>query len=87
VLLMYVGVTGDGGIADVGLPLRDDAHWRSVMHSYSEGVLPRGFFDRWLPCGAAQMRMMVRSRPVLAQSPPRGAAKPGSTGTDHRCLV
>ena len=38
VLLMYVGFTGGGGIADVGPPLRDDSHWRSVMHSYSEGA-------------------------------------------------
>ena len=75
VLLIYLGFTGDGGIADVGPPLRDDAHWRSVMRTSSEGVLPGGFFDRWLPCGPAQMRMMVRSRPVIAQSPPRGAIK------------
>ena len=73
VLLIYLGFTGDAGIADVGPPLRDDIHWRSVMHRYSEGVLPREFFDRWLPCGAAQMRMIVRSRPVPAQSPPRGS--------------
>ncbi len=38
VLLMSVGFTGGGGIADVGPPLRDDSHWRSVMHSYSEGA-------------------------------------------------
>ena len=74
VFLIYLGFTGDAGIADVGSPLRDDAHWQSVMHSYSEGVLPREFFDRWLPCGPAQMRMIVRSRPVLAQSPPRGSS-------------
>ncbi len=70
VLLVYLGFTGDNGIADVGPPLRDHAHWESVMRSYMEGVLPGGFLDRWLPCGKAHMKMIVRSRPALAQSPP-----------------
>ena len=70
VLLVFLGFTGDNGISDVGPPLRDHAHWESVMRSYTTGVLPAGFLDCWLPCGKAQMRMIVRSRPVLAESPP-----------------
>lgn len=73
VLLVYLGFTGDNGIADVGPPLRDHAHWQSVMRAYIEGVLPDAFLDRWLPCGKAPMRLVVRSRPVLAQSPPAKA--------------
>ena len=69
VLLVYLGFTGDNGIADVGPPLRDHEHWQSVMHAYTAGVLPDRFLDRWLPCGKAQMRMIVRSRRVLEQSP------------------
>lgn len=70
VLLVYPGFTGDNGIADVGPPLRDHAHWESIMRAYMEGVLPDGFLERWLPCGKAHMKMIVRSRPALAQSPP-----------------
>jgi hypothetical protein len=69
VLLMYLGFTGDNCIADVGVPLQDKEHWQSVMCSYTQGVLPEGFLDQWLSCGKAQMRMIVRSRAVLEQSP------------------
>ena len=69
VLLVYLGFTGDNGIADVGPPLRDHEHWQSLMQAYTAGVLPDGFLERWLQCGEAQMRMIVRSRPALEQSP------------------
>ncbi len=69
VVLVYLGFTRDNGMADVGPPLRDPTHWQSLMRSYTAGVLPAGFIDRWLPCGKARMRMIVRSRPVLEASP------------------
>ncbi len=69
VLLVYLGFIGDDGIADVGPPLRDDGHWESVMKGYTARVLPAGFLGRWLPCGDAQMQMIVRSRRVQEQSP------------------
>ena len=69
VLLVYLGFIGDNGIANVGPPLRDHEHWQSVIRAYTGGVLPERFFDRWLPCGKAQMRMVVRSMTVLEQSP------------------
>jgi hypothetical protein len=69
VLLVYLGFIGDSGIANVGPPLRDHEHWQSVIRAYTGGVLPERFFDHWLPCGKAQMRMVVRSMKVLEQSP------------------
>lgn len=69
IVLIYLGFTGDSGTADVGPPLRDLGHWQSVMYSYTAGVLPEGFIDRWLPCGKAWMRMILRSRAVLEASP------------------
>lgn len=68
VLLVYLGFIGDNGIANVGPPLRDHDHWQSVMRAYTDRVLPEGFLDRWLPCGKAQMRMVLRSMTVLEQS-------------------
>lgn len=69
IVLIYLGFTGDSGIADAGPPLRDPVHWRSLMCSYTAGVLPETFIDRRLPCGKAGMRMIVRSRLVLEASP------------------
>jgi hypothetical protein len=68
VLLVYLGFAGDDGISNVGAPLRDDQQWQSAMRTYMDGFLPEGFLDRWIPCGKSQMRMIVRSRAVLAQS-------------------
>lgn len=82
ILLVYFGFTGDDGIAYVGPPLRDDAHWQSVMRRYTDGALPNGFLDRWLTCGPANMRLIVRSRPVLAQSP-RASSGSQRTGADR----
>jgi hypothetical protein len=71
VILVYLGFTGDEGIKDVGIPLRDHSHWEVIMHTYTEGVLPVGFVGRPLHCGKSYMRMLVRSRTVLEQSEPR----------------
>ncbi len=71
VILVTLGFTGDEGIKDVGIPLRDHIHWEAVMRTYTEGILPEGFVDRPLNCGKSYMRMLVRSRPVLEQSEPR----------------
>jgi len=70
VLLMYLGFTGDHGISYVGTPLRDGLHWQSAMRGYMAGVLPDGFLERWIPCGKAGMRMIVRSKAVFEQSSP-----------------
>ncbi len=69
VILVYLGFTGDRGISDVGPPIRDHAHWRSVIRCYTDGILPENFFDLWIPCGKAQMCMVARSLKVLEQSP------------------
>jgi hypothetical protein len=68
VILVYLGFTGDSGIADVGEPLHDDAHWRRVFEDHMNGVLPPEFLEREIDCGAASMHMLVRSRPVLEPS-------------------
>jgi hypothetical protein len=68
VILVYLGFTGDSGIADVGEPLHDDSHWHRVLEDHMNGVLPVGFLEREIDCGAASMHMLVRSRPVLDPS-------------------
>lgn len=68
IILVYLGFTGDRGIEDVGPSLRDHAHWESIIHSYTAGVLPDGFIGQRLHVGNSHMRMIVRSKPVFEQS-------------------
>lgn len=68
VILLYLGFTGDEGIADVGKPIKNDEHWKQMMREYTEGILPENFPDTALDCGNASMKMIVRSKTVLKQS-------------------
>ena len=34
-LLIYLGLFGDDAISNVGPPIRDSEHWRSVMQTYT----------------------------------------------------
>jgi len=70
VVLMYLGFTGDEGIAYVGEPIKNHAHWEKLMQLYTSGLLPKGFSERWVDCGPASFRMIVRSQHVLEPSFP-----------------
>jgi len=63
-LLVYLGFTGDTAMADQGAPIRDETHWDAVMKSHAAGILPDSFLDRWIPCGQAQMKMIIRYRSI-----------------------
>jgi hypothetical protein len=68
VVLLYLGFTGDKGIANVGEPFRDQAHWNQVFEEHAHGVLPAEFLEREIDCEGASMHLLVRSRPVLELS-------------------
>jgi len=70
-VLVYLGFTGDDGIADAGVPFSDDAHWRGIFGAYVHTIVPESTFERRIDCGAAPFWLLVRSRPVLEPSPPR----------------
>jgi hypothetical protein len=74
-IVIYLGFTGDTGIADTER-LRDDSHWQSVFADYAHGVVPQNMFDTKLECGSASMWLLMRSRPVLEPSPPPTPASP-----------
>ena len=81
VCLLYLGFTGDSGIADFAPPLVGDDHWRQVMQEHIIGVLPNDFIDRAIPIqGDRTMRMLVRSVPVLEVSPPAPQPHPKPDG-------
>lgn len=69
-VLVYLGFTGDGGIADAGEPFRSDEHWREAFMLHASSVLSPAFFHRPHSCGNASMQFIVRARPVLSHSVP-----------------
>lgn len=76
-ILVYLGFLGDSGIADVGSPLKDSAHWHEVFAAHAYPVVPRELFERRIDCGKASAWFLVRSRTVLEVSPlPTSGQKP-----------
>lgn len=70
-VLVYLGFSGDDGIADAGTPFTDSSHWKEVFAAYAHSVVPKDLFERRIDCGAAPAWFLVRSRPVIEASPPR----------------
>ena len=71
-ILVYLGFIGDNGIQDVGPYFENEPHWQETVRNYVAQVLPSGFLERLIPCGAATMQIILRSRAVLEPSPGKG---------------
>lgn len=71
VVLLYLGFTGDEGIADAGEPIRDDVHWQALFRDHALAVGVSSALERRLDFGAAPSWVLCRSRVVLERSPPR----------------
>jgi hypothetical protein len=69
VILMYLGFIGGTGLHDRKRYFESESHWQRTVQNYVAQVLPSGFLERAIPCGAATMRMIIRSRAVLEPSP------------------
>jgi hypothetical protein len=70
-VLVYLGFTGDSGIADAGEPLRDDAHWRSLLRSHAAGLGIAACIDQRFEFQGTPVWLVCRSRPVIELSAPR----------------
>lgn len=70
-VLVYLGFTKDEGISDAGAPFRDTADWQRAFAQYTEGHVPHRVLEQRLNFWEAPAWVLVRSRPVLEQSPPR----------------
>jgi hypothetical protein len=79
-VLVYLGFTGDDGIRDVGEPFTDHQDWCNAFAAYADAIVPRTIRERRLDLGAAPAWWLVRSRPVIGQSPSRRGARGNSTG-------
>ena len=75
VVLLYLGFTGDEGIADAGEPIRDDAHWQALFAGHARDVGVSSALERRLEFGAAPAWVLCRSRVVMESSPPRRSVR------------
>jgi hypothetical protein len=92
VVLVYLGFTGDGGIADAGQPFADDTDWLRAFAAYTSGVVPLGVFEQRLEIEGVPVWLLSRTRQVLESSPPRpsmstGAALPISKASQKRKIL
>jgi hypothetical protein len=76
-VLVYLGFTGDRGIADAGEPLSSDEHWQATFAGHLAKVCPLDILGAPVDAGAARFWVLVRSRAALEQSP---APEPGADG-------
>lgn len=68
-VIIYLGFTGDSGIADVGRPFRDEQDWRDVFARHLNELCPSPFAEQRIQVGPASFWILPRARPVLAISP------------------
>jgi hypothetical protein len=68
-VLVYLGFLGDEGIEDAGRHFRDRTDWETCLRAHARAVAPDALFEREIRCGPASMWALIRSRPVLEQSP------------------
>lgn len=71
VVLVFLGFTGDNGIADAGKPFSDEKHWQQAFWKHARLVVPHGVFERELTFDDGTAWLLLRSLPCLAVSPPR----------------
>ena len=69
-ILVYLGFTGDGGIADAGEPFKDAGHWKDTFLDHIREVVPETLLNRQVDCGAAPFWLLVRAREVMQSSTP-----------------
>jgi len=98
-ILVYLGFIGDEGIQDVGPNFRNETHWQEIVWDYMNPVLPSDLVERRIPCDAATMQLIIRSRSVLkpspekgvhmatAKLPPKSSARPPFRRSSRRCCT
>ncbi len=72
-VLLYLGFTGDVGIADAGAPFLDDADWQRAFGEYSASAWPSDLLGRRVDIGGTPVWVISTSRPVIEPSPRRSS--------------
>jgi hypothetical protein len=68
-VLVYLGFTGDQGIADAGELFDDDAHWQSTIRTHVATVCPPAVLDAPVDVAGTRFWILARSLRVSSQSP------------------
>lgn len=71
VVLVYLGFTGDEGIADAGRPFEDDADWQKAFTAHASPIISPSLFEQRLEIEGVPVWLLSRSLKVLEASPPR----------------
>ncbi|MHB8762299.1 MAG: hypothetical protein ACYC6J_07975 [Coriobacteriia bacterium] len=69
VVLLYLGFTGDEGIADAGEPFADDDEWHEVFQEHFAEVAPLSLLERRLEIQGTPVWILARSREAFEASP------------------
>ncbi|BCG48195.1 hypothetical protein GEOBRER4_n3073 [Citrifermentans bremense] len=75
VVLVYLGFTGDEGIADAGRPFADDADWQKAFTAHVSPIISQSLFEQRLEIEGVPVWLLSRSRKVLEVSPRRPYTK------------
>jgi len=71
VVLVYLGFTGDSGIADAGRPFADSRDWDEAFSKYAYKMVPPSMFERRLEVQGCPVWLLSRSCDVIEVSPSR----------------
>lgn len=71
-VVIYLGFTGDHGMAEQGEPLRDANHWRETVLDHTREILPKEFWEREISIQGTPLWLLIRARPCARQSAPIG---------------
>jgi len=77
---MYLGVTGDEGIKNVGKPIRDQEDWRGLVMGVQD-VVPPDMWDTEILVKGTRLQLLIRSLPCIRHSPSRMAGLEGDDAT------
>lgn len=74
-VLVYLGFAGDQGIADAGLPFRDDQHWKGTFKNHLRDLSAEPLCETRNTAGDVPFWLLARLRPVIEPSPARTGRK------------
>jgi len=61
VVLLYLGFTGDSGMAEVGMPFANDEHWQRVFRTHAKNIVPDECLETPVQVEAGNLAILIRS--------------------------
>jgi hypothetical protein len=82
--LVFLGFTGDREISKDGDYFADDDHWQRAFDDYLKGILRVDWVENDISGGAASLRVLSRSLPVIRYSRPIAERRDGRIRKNNR---